>query len=234
MKTNCVKCLFLALLAIVVNTSVISAENIVKDISVKPFSSVEVSTVCNVFLIQGDKESVRVESDKDLSDILSVENNGEKLIIGIKEGRKMVSSSKMDIYITFRMLNAISVKVAGNIESNNTLKMNDLNLSVKAAGNLNLSLSCTKLEANLKAMGNVNLKGSAKETVLNCKGLGNINANDFKVENLTVNLQGTGNVKVYAVTEISIDASGTGNISYKGKPTVKHLSKSGTGSVKAE
>jgi hypothetical protein len=88
-------------------------------------------------------------------------------------------------------------------------------------------------ESNFSAVGNVNLAGEADNAVIHNSATGNLRAGDLKAGILSVYLSGVGNITLYANKEISIEASGTGNITYKGNPLVKHLSKHGTGIVRA-
>jgi hypothetical protein len=202
----------------------LSAQNNGKEMNVSPFNELEIKQVGNVYLIQGDKESVRLKNGEEISDKLKIENSGKKLIISTTE----------DVYVTYCHLSSLYIKAAGNIKTNNTMKGSDLSVKIVAVGNVTMNIQSSKLITDFTGTGNIKLTGNAQEFSLNCSGTGNINTGEFKSSVLLLNLKGVGNVTVYADKEISIDASGTGNITYKGHPELKHLSKHATGNITEE
>lgn len=226
------KKMLLGMICLLIVPFSLRAANVIQEISVGAFSELDVRTVGNVYLIQGNKESVRIESNKDVSDYIVVKNSGNKLTVTTKGLHSW--HGKLDIYITVRNLTNAYFKAVGNIQTKNTLQGKMLQLTVNAAGNINFDLNCSQFNADFSAIGNVNLSGSAARAEIHNSATGNVRAGDFKADILDVHLSGVGNVTLFAGKEISIDASGTGNITYKGNPVVKHLSKHGTGVVKPE
>jgi hypothetical protein len=226
------KKMLLGMICLLIVPFSLRAANVIQEISVGAFSELDVRTVGNVYLIQGNKESVRIESSKDVSDYIVVKNSGNKLTVTTKGLHNW--HGKMDIYITVRNLTNAYFKAVGNIQTKNTLQGKMLELTVNAAGNINFDLHCTQLNAVFSAIGNVSLSGSAASAEIHNSATGNVRAGDFRADVLDVHLSGVGNVTLFAGKEISIDASGTGNITYRGNPVVKHLSKHGTGAVKPE
>jgi hypothetical protein len=207
------------------------AADVVKEISVGAFSDLDVRSVGNVYLVQGDKDGVRIESNRDVSDYIVVQNAGDKLTVNSKGLRNW--HGKLNIYITVRNLKSAYFKAVGNIRTTNVLRSQSLKMTASAAGNITLDLDCGVFESNFSAVGNVNLAGEADNAVIHNSATGNLRAGDLKAGILSVYLSGVGNITLYANKEISIEASGTGNITYKGNPLVKHLSKHGTGIVRA-
>lgn len=209
-----------------------NAQNIEKEYKVSAFTELDVHSVGNVHLIQGNKESVKIESNKDVSDYMVVENTGNKLQVHTKDLHNW--NGKLNIYITYRNLTNITIKTAGNILSDNTMKAKNLTIRCNATGNITLNTQCASLTTNFSAVGNIRFSGNANEASFTCTGTGNISTEALLSNNLSLNLKGVGNVVAFASKEISIDASGTGNITYKGKPSVKQIIKHGTGTVKGE
>jgi Putative auto-transporter adhesin, head GIN domain len=226
------KKLVVGLICLLIVPFSLRAADVVKEIPVGAFSELDVSIVGSVYLIQGDKEAVRVESDRDVSKYFEVTNVGNKLTVKTTEFRD--TQGDMAIYITVRNLNSAYFKAVGNIRTKNVLKFNSLKMTVSAACNISLDLDCGVFEGDFSAVGNVQLTGKANRADIRNAVTGNLRAGDFKTGVLSAHLAGVGNVTLYADKEISIEASGTGNVTYKGNPVVKHLSKHGTGVVRAE
>jgi hypothetical protein len=226
------KKLVLGLICLLIVPVALRAADVVKEVPVGAFSDLEVRTVGNVYLVQGNKEAVRIESTRDVSDYIEVTNAGNKLTItskGLHNWR-----GKLDIYVTVRELNSAYFKAVGNVKTQNALKSKSLKMTASAAGNISLDLDCTGFECHFSAVGNVNLAGETDSADIYNSATGNLRAGDLKTGTLSAHLSGVGNVTLCADKVISIDAHGTGNITYKGNPAVKHISKHGTGVVKAE
>jgi hypothetical protein len=138
------KKIVVGLICLLIVPVVLRAADVVKEIPVGVFSDLEVRTVGNVYLVQGNKEAMRIESDRDVSDYIAVANEGNKLMITSKELHS--GRGKLDIYVTVRELNSAYFKAVGNIRTKNSLRSKSLKITASAAGNISLDLDCTGFE----------------------------------------------------------------------------------------
>lgn len=79
--------------------------------------------------------------------------------------------------------------------------------------------------------GDCDIRGKAREAEIRTSGGGDIDAEDFVVENLTVQCSGGGDADVHATRTLTAKASGGGDISYRGNPQT-NISTSGGGSAR--
>ncbi|MDR0448824.1 MAG: DUF2807 domain-containing protein, partial [Treponema sp.] len=72
--------------------------------------------------------------------------------------------------------------------------------------------------------------GKASELAFSLSGVGNVDAQNFEVQNVTIEHSGVGNAKIWATISLNGTLSGVGNIFYKGNPT-KNIKRTGIGNI---
>ncbi|MDI1323833.1 MAG: DUF2807 domain-containing protein [Algoriphagus sp.] len=202
-----------------------------EDRSISEFSQLSVHGVFNLYLSQGDKESLRIEADEQTMDKIIIKNVGEKLIIELEEGVELFDREQINIYLTIKDIDSFEFEGVGNIKTEEVLRLNDLDLKGDGVGNTKLELEADRIDAEFNIVGNVTLSGKVETIDLKNNGLGNVDASDLKTQYMTLNSNGIGNVEVYCEKEISITANGIGKVTYSGDPEVKKLDRSGIGKV---
>ncbi len=198
------------------------------------FSAIEIDGVFHVYLTQGNTESVRLEADENLLDLIETINEGDKLIVRVKDGVEFKKAKKTDVYITLRNINDLDIGGVVQLESTTPITAKQLTLEIGGVCNVEMDVACDYFEVQADMVGSLKLRGSAKEAVIENNGVGSLKAFDLQVDKLTLENSGVGSAEVNAQQEISIDASGIGSVRYKGDPTVKSMSSSGLGSVKKQ
>jgi len=199
---------------------------------VKAFSELELAGVLNVYIEQGDKESVTVETDENLHKFVMIENRGNTLIIDTQERISIKRKNKMNVYVTVRDINRLKISGVGNVETTETLRLKDLDLRIKSVGNVSLDLESDNLDARLSSLGNVSLSGKIGKADIENKGVGRLAAYDLQSEVLKLRASGVGRTEVYASKELAIKSTGVGNVYYKGDAVITDLNIRGVGKVK--
>ena len=199
---------------------------------VKAFSELELSGVLNVFIGQGDKESVTVETDDNLHEYVIIENRGNTLIVDTQKRISIKRKKKMNVYVTVREIDRLKISGVGNVETSETIRLKDLDLRVKSVGNVDLDLEADKLYARLSSVGNVSLSGEIGKADIDNTGVGKLAAYDLHNEVLKLKASGVGKTEVYASKELAIKSTGVGNVYYKGDAVITDLNVRGVGKVK--
>lgn len=197
------------------------------------FNKIEVEGVFNVFLVQGNKESVKVESDKNILPLILTEVRNNVLTIKLKDNSSISKMKKINVYVTFVDLSELSTKGVGMLSCANKLHFNDLALDLKGVGAIHLDLEANRLNIDTEIVGVLFLSGKANVVNLHHRGIGEIEAFDLKAEKLSLKSEGVGKSEVYASQELRIKAKGLGIVEYKGNPAVKNIQNEGFGKVVA-
>jgi hypothetical protein len=200
--------------------------------NVSPFQRIEIDGIFNLYLEQGEKESVIVETDDNLQEYIIAKVDGNTLKIRNKKGISIIKQTKLNIYVTIRNVYDLHVDGVCNIVAKNQLKLERLNVTVRSVGNVKLNIISNKLIINSSGVSDCELTGKARDLEVKLSGVGNIFAQKMIANKVDVKSSGVGNTKVHAIDEISIYTSGVGNVTFYGKANVKSMNASGVGKIK--
>ena len=202
-----------------------SGNVITKDVAIQPFDQLEASGVFNVVLTQGSKESLKIEAEDNLQPLFEVKNEGSKLMVDMKKDSHFNSKKKMTVYITFKNLKSMDLKMVGNVSSAGNLNFGDLSLANKSVGSVDLALNAQKLDINNKSVGNLKLSGKAENAVIRSNSVGAIKASDLLVQTMDIDNDGVGSAEVNAVKELKVKDSFLGKVKNAGSATAKRINK---------
>ena len=198
-----------------------------REVNVSPFDALKASGVYELRLSQGNKESVKIEADENLQEYFNVRNDGSKLVIDMEKlnSKNFKSKNKMKVYITFKNLKELELKTVGNVASDEQLSFDDLDLSTKNVGNVDLNITAKKLNLDSKSVGNVKLSGKATEAVVKNKGVGSFEAGNFVVQSMNIENDGIGSAEVNAEKDLKVKDSMMGKVKNKGGATIRKMNK---------
>jgi hypothetical protein len=200
---------------------------VTREIDVRSFDELKASGVYELKLVQGDKESVKIEADENLQEYFSVSNNGSTLVIDMDKLRNKSLNGKntLKVYVSFKKLKELDLKMVGNTTSEKNLSFDDLNIVNKSVGNLKLDLTANKLSLDNKSVGNVTLSGKATNAVFENDGVGSLRAGDLIVQTLDIENQGVGSAEVNVEKELKVKESWISNVKNRGSAQARKTGK---------
>lgn len=203
-----------------------------KIVNVKNFNGVTVSNGIDLYLSQGELESLNIKGVNDLIKNITVEQTGTNLIIKYKEGLSWsgwYKNQSVKVYLSYK--NLIDIKASGgsDVYTQNILKTELLNLQASGGSDLKLNLICKDLILNISGGADANLEGSGDNMKINASGGSDVNAFGYKVDFAKVTSSGGSDVNIFANKALEAAASGGSDINYKGNAAIRntHSSKSG-------
>ena len=202
-----------------------SGKIITKEVSVQSFDQLEVSGLFNVLLSQGSKEEVKIEADDNLQPFFEVKNDGSKLVITMKKDLNIKGKTRMNVYVTFRTLKSMALKTVGNVTSDKSLSFENLKISNKSVGSIDLKLTTQTLDVQNKSVGNVTLDGKAENAVIKNNGVGSFLAAGFIVQKMDIENSGVGSAEVNAAKELKVKDSILGRVTNKGAASPRKMNK---------
>jgi hypothetical protein len=211
-----------------------SGESVTDERNLSGISQVKISGVMNLYLNQGDNESLRIEGDEKAISLLEINENGDLLEIGYKEEdnvKNIFEDFSPDIYLTISDLRKLSFDGVVNIESENTFQVEELIITGDGIGKINLEIEAKMIDATFNMMGTIVLRGNVETIKLSNEGMGKIDASKLIAQNMTLTSSGIGRVEVYCEDELSITVNGIGSVNYSGNPKVIKKDVNGIGKV---
>jgi hypothetical protein len=229
-----------------------SGNIVTQTVDVSSFDRVTLSGFGDVYVEQGQSESLSVQTDDNLIPLLDIKVRGKELTLGLKPGLD-VSPSKSIIYnLTVKDLSGVTLAGSGNFYVE-PVQSNDLAVSILGSGNIDIKglntgtlsldlygsgnmtlmdINAQKVDTSLRGSGDLKLEGNASTQSITISGSGNYLAGDLQTDRTDVSVPGSGDVTIWTNDLLGIKVSGSGDIQYYGKPTVNQ-SISGSGNIES-
>lgn len=187
----------------------------------------------NLIISQSEEESIQLEGDEAMISKLLISQEGDLLQLELDEdvADDFFDDKNLKIHIRIKELKALNYDGVGNIKTNGTFQVRDLQLIGTGVGNLELDLDAQKIDADFDMVGNIKLQGKANQAIFENNGIGNLDASKLIVQNMEIKSSGIGKVEVHCVGDLSLEVDGIGNVSYSGNPRILKKEVSGIGKV---
>jgi hypothetical protein len=205
-----------------------------RTIEVGSFSELSLGISATLYLTQGNDEKVEIECDDDDFEEIEFDYSSGKLTIKNKDKWSWNSSRKsaVEIHITMKNIDRLSVSGSGDIIGKNKINTDDLELSVSGSGDMDLTVSSSDVEVRISGSGSVLLNGDSDKMNARISGSGKVKAEDMEVKVFKASISGSGTCYITASEEINASISGSGTVYYSGNPDKVVSNSSGSGKVK--
>lgn len=195
------------------------------------FSAVELSGIGNVIVEVGEKETLRIEAEKNLLPYLESEVEDGTLVLSAREGVNVIPTQGIFYYLTVRELQEISVSGLGNVNAQR-LEGTETALTVSGSGSIDIEeLYAKDLDVQISGLGDLTVGGGeVADQKIEIAGGGAYNASEMASEVTSVSISGLGTANVWARDALDVEINGGGSVNYVGRPQVTQ-SISGLGEV---
>lgn len=189
-----------------------------EEISMRDFDGVDLRISADVYIRQGAEQKVVIEGQRNIIDEIETSvNNG---VWKIETDRCIRNHDDLRIYITVPDVTLLRLSGSGNIISENTLVVNDIELTISGSGTIDAALDADDINAKISGSGDIILEGAGDALVLNISGSGDFRAFNLDLNSANVTISGSGDVDVTVSDELNVHISGSGDVRYKGTPQV--------------
>lgn len=178
------------------------------------FSSIVAESVVSVNVVIANENKCEVTADENILEFIELKVKNDELRIGLKKNVSFTTSNPVVVNISTVSLKEVSLCGSATISVSNILQ-NTFRASFKGSGEINLSGETNELLLNMTGSGDIDAEELiSKSLLVNAKGSGYIGAN--AKEEATVNLMGSGSVKVYGETlRKNKNIMGSGSVKFK-------------------
>ncbi|WDF54907.1 head GIN domain-containing protein [Mucilaginibacter sp. KACC 22063] len=202
--------------------------------SITGFNGVTLSCSADVYITQGNTESVRVEAPSNVINRIKTEVKDGVLNIYSKGdwdwnlGDLFGGHKKIAVYISAKQLNSLTVSGSGDMSFKDGITTNSLRLRVSGSGDMTGRLQTKDLECTVTGSGDMKLSGRAETSAVRISGSGDFSGRDLVTSITRVHITGSGDATVNANNTVDASVTGSGDIRYTG--SAKNVSSSATGS----
>jgi len=193
------------------------------------FDGLRVSTGIDVYLRQGDKESISVESDENLQEYIITEIQGG--VLHVYSEANIRDSKEKKVYVTMKDIKSVKASSAGDITGESPIRTKDIEIDVSSAGDIRLDVTADKINADISSSGDLSLKGKADILEADLSSAGDLNAYDLEVREANVSVSSAGDADINVSEKLTARASSAGDINYSGNPKYIDAHSSSAGGV---
>ena len=139
---------------------------------------------------------------------------------------------EMTIYLTFKNLNYVDFSGAVEVSAENALTFSELEMDVSGAAEIDLEMKAEKYTAEFSGASEIDFRGSCKTGYIEISGASEFDAEGLQFDELSIELSGASEARIFATNKLRVDASGASEIRYKGNPPNISIDESGASSIK--
>ena len=239
MKTLTLKLLFVSLCFLSIGTASCNAQwwtaekgngNVIsEEREIGNFSAIRASNGLNVYLKQGDKESLKIRTDENLMDNIVTHVKGNVLILKVSESIKR--PTKLDVYVTLVDINKLNISSGADVFSDEDLYLENIDITVSSGADAKLNLTAKSVSCSVSSGADAVLMGTTDYFSGSASSGSDLKAKELKAKECKAKASSGGDVSVYASESITAKASSGGDVDYYGEPTKINVSSSSGGDV---
>lgn len=208
-----------------------SGDIVSQERDVSGFDELHFSGMGKIIMDQGDDESLTIEADDNIIDLIETEVRGGELHIKFRRGFNVIPTSSMKFFLTVKDLDRIDLSGAGDINCE-SFETDDIEFNISGSGSVGLVLEAESLQTQVSGLGDINLKGKTDSHTVRISGSGKYDAGELESRYCEIDITGLGSATVDVSEELDISISGAGNVYYTGDPDISQ-NISGLGRIKS-
>lgn len=196
----------------------------------KPFTAIKATEGLDVYLTQGENESIIVEADENLQELIITEvENG---VLKIHTDKNIGNASSKKVIVTFKDIASIISTSGSDVYSTNTITVENLELKSTSGSDMKLNVKTTSLNCKSTSGSDMRLSGSTTNLIAEATSGSDIKAADLKAESSQVKATSGADVTVNTSKKLTASANSGGDVKYYGNPESVEKNDSPSGSIK--
>jgi hypothetical protein len=203
---------------------------VTKERKAESFTGVRVSSGIDVYLKQGDNESMSVEADENLHEYIITEVRGG--VLNVYTDANIREAKRKRVYVTMKVVNSVKTTSAGDVVGQTPVKTDRLELSASSAGDIKLEVYAREIDLDISSSGDITLTGEAEKLNGDLSSAGDLNAYELSVKEADISASSAGNADINVSERIRARASSAGDINYMGNPRYVDAHSSSAGSIR--
>ncbi len=200
------------------------------------FNAISVSDGIDLYITQGDTESVAVSaSDDKFLDRLKTEVADGTLKIYYSDNSVVWNSNakrKLKAYVSFKNLGSLKASSGSDVKAKSVLTLDNLKMHFSSGSQFNGEVDIKTLEVSENSGAEINLTGKAENLKTDLNSGAIFKGYDLSVNYCEAKATSGAEVRITVNKELAAKANSGGSIKYKGEGVVKDINVNSGGSVK--
>jgi len=195
-----------------------------------PFSKIKATEGLNVYITQSNNESITVEADENLQELILTEIKDGVLKIHCKEQIGYAASKKINI--NFKSISNVTSTSGSSLYSTNSISSENLILKSSSGSSMKVKVNTNNLTCDSSSGSNLKVSGETITLAAEASSGSNIKAGDLKAESSEASASSGANLTINTSKSLIAKASSGGGIKYYGNPEILGSDKSSGGNIR--
>lgn len=198
----------------------------------QPFTTIKATEGLDVYLTQSDNESISVEADENLHELILTDIEDGVLKIHTKENIGRASSKRVNV--SFKDISSIISTSGSDVYSTNTITTESLELKSTSGSDMKLDVNTSVLNCKSTSGSDLRLSGKTTKLIAEATSGSDIEAADLMAESSQVKATSGADITVNTSKELTARATSGGDVKYYGNPEKVDKSDSSSGSIRQQ
>ena len=190
--------------------------------AVKGYHGIEVGSAIDLYLSQGDEETVVVSArDEKWRDRIITEVVDGILKIRLQSGHFSTGNNKLKAYVSFSALDKLSASGASNVYVDGVISAGKLALTLSGASDFKGAIRVGELQLDQNGASDAKITGVvAGLAVIRLSGASDVKGYDLTVESCEASASGASDIRITVNKELKANATGASSVYYKGEGVI--------------
>jgi Putative auto-transporter adhesin, head GIN domain len=193
----------------------------------EPYEAIKVSEGLDVYVTQSDEESIVVEADENLQELIIVEVVDNVLKIHTKKNIGRATSKK--VMVSFKNISSVISTSGSYVNATNTITAENLKLESNSGSSMDLNVDANNVNSNASSGASIKLIGKTIKLKAEASSGSSIIANELITESSEANVSSGASITVNTTKKLIANANSGGHINYYGNPESVEQNKSMSG-----
>jgi hypothetical protein len=196
------------------------------------FDEIKVSRGLDVYLTQSNTESISVQADENLHDIIITEI--EDNVLKIYADKNIKNSKSQKIMVSFDNISKITATSGSDVFSTNTITVDKLTLKTTSGADMELDVNAETIDCKSTSGSDLKLSGITNNLYAEATSGSDIKATDLKANICNAKATSGADIKVTTKDRLHATATSGGNIKYSGNPKQVEKTDGVSGSIRKQ
>lgn len=180
------------------------------------FNSIKVSAGMNVYLTQSDSQSVVVEADENLHELISTRI--EDGVLKITSEGNIRSSKALKVMVQFDNVDQISAHSGSDVYATNTITADYLKLSTDSGADMEVDVITTSLHCSTSSGSDLVVTGKTEDLKAEASSGSDLQASSLMASTCSASASSGADISVNSSKKLIVKANSGGDVNYFGNP----------------
>lgn len=196
---------------------------------VKGYNKLVANGLFQLFIIQGEDEGVRIETDNNIVELFQTHIEGQTLYVTMTADIRR--SEALNVYVSIKQLKQIVLLNEVTLKTDNVIHFDELKLASSGLSKIDAEIFASKLHLEITDGTVAYVKGYTEKLEVEIHDDAELNAFDLQSDYCVTTASGFAEVMVNAQKDLQLKVTGASNLYYTGDAKVSERIFSSTGFI---